>query len=230
MPAINVDNNFTALNPASINNADANKPNDELNQSDFIQLLVAQVKHQDPTKPMDPSQFMSQLTQSSMVNGINELQKSFDTLATKLSSDQSLQAASLVGRSVLIPSDQGLLTTGGSISGQLSLDERASDVNIKIYNTSGEQIKTLALGDSSAGNLQFKWNGFADDGSVVPAGNYLITADAFVRGSQQSLVVSLESRIDSININKGSAGSPSGTVLNLSSGQSVALSEVTTIK
>ncbi|MBL4711304.1 MAG: flagellar hook assembly protein FlgD [Gammaproteobacteria bacterium] len=230
MPAINVDNNFTALNPASINNTDANKPNDELNQSDFIQLLVAQVKHQDPTKPMDPSQFMSQLTQSSMVNGINELQKSFDTLATKLSSDQSLQAASLVGRSVLIPSDQGLLTTGGSISGQLSLDERASDVNIKIYNTSGEQIKTLALGDSSAGNLQFKWNGFADDGSVVPAGNYLITADAFVRGSQQSLVVSLESRIDSININKGSAGSPSGTVLNLSSGQSVALSEVTTIK
>ncbi|PCI07307.1 MAG: flagellar hook capping protein [Gammaproteobacteria bacterium] len=230
MPAINVENNFTAINPASVNNADLNKANDELSQSDFIQLLVAQVKHQDPTKPMDPSQFMSQLTQSSMVNGINELQKSFDVLASKLSSDQSFQAASLVGRTVLLPSDQGLLTTGGSITGQLTLDTRASNVNIKIYNTSGEQVKTLVLGDVGAGDLQFKWDGFSNDGSVAPAGNYLVTAEALIGDSQQSIVVSLESRIDSININRNTNSSQAGTLLNLSSGQSVSLSEITEIK
>ena len=106
MPDLSINSDFTSINPASVNNVEQDKPN-ELSQGDFIELLVAQVKNQDPTKPMDPGQFMTQLTQSSVVNGINELQKSFDTLANKLSSDQSLQAANLVGRTVLLTSDQG---------------------------------------------------------------------------------------------------------------------------
>ena len=70
----------------------------ELNQTDFIELLVAQVKNQDPSKPMEPSQFMNQLAQFSTVNGVQELKGSFDGLAEKLSSGQSIQAAGLVGR------------------------------------------------------------------------------------------------------------------------------------
>ena len=111
MPDLSVSSDFSSINPASVNNIKQDNPN-ELSQGDFIELLVAQVKNQDPTKPMDPSQFMSQLTQSSMVNGINELQNSFDTLANKLSSDQSLQAANLVGRTVLLTSDQRVSSFG----------------------------------------------------------------------------------------------------------------------
>ena len=87
MAELAIDNSFSSINSASVNKAAANEPNDELQQSDFIELLVAQVKNQDPTKPMDPSEFMNQLTQSSMVNGLNDLQNSFDSLATKLSSE-----------------------------------------------------------------------------------------------------------------------------------------------
>ncbi|HHJ35251.1 MAG TPA: flagellar hook assembly protein FlgD [Gammaproteobacteria bacterium] len=230
MESVSLNSSFTDINPATINNAEVNKPNDELSQTDFIELLVAQVKNQDPSKPMDPSQFMNQLTQSSMVNGINELQKSFDSLATKLSSDQSLQAANLVGRSVLLKSDQGLLATGGSISGQLNLTDRASEVTLNIYNTRGEQVKTLPLGASNSGELQFKWDGFSDDGSVAPAGNYLVTAEALVNGKQQAVEVALESRIDSININKNTDGTQAGTLLNLADGQSVSLSDILKIR
>jgi len=226
---ISADNSFSPINSAA-SNAAANKPNDELNQSDFIELLVAQVKNQDPTKPMDPSQFMNQLTQSSMVNGLNELQNSFDDLATKLSSDQSLQAAGLVGKSVLLPGGQGLLSAGNAISGQLNLDQQSSDVNINILNSRGEQVKTLALGSNSAGDVLFKWDGFMDDGSVAPQGNYLLTASALIDGNQQAVEVSLETRIDSISINQSVDGSPAGTLLNLASGQSVSFDEVQQIK
>jgi len=226
---ISVENSFSPINSAA-NNAAANKPNDELDQSDFIELLVAQVKNQDPTKPMDPSQFMSQLTQSSMVNGLNELQNSFDDLATKLSSDQSLQAAGLVGKSVLLPGGQGLLSAGDAISGLLNLDQQSSDVNINIFNSRGEQVKTLALGSNSAGDVLFKWDGFADDGSVAPPGNYSMTASALIDGNQQAIEVSLETRIDSISINQSVDGSPAGTLLNLASGQSVSLDAVQQIK
>ncbi len=229
MPDLSINSDFTSINPASVNNVEQDKPN-ELSQGDFIELLVAQVKNQDPTKPMDPGQFMTQLTQSSVVNGINELQKSFDTLANKLSSDQSLQAANLVGRTVLLTSDQGYLSLGGSISGQLNLTDRASEVTLKIYSTNGEQIKTLPLGSNNGGEMQFKWDGIADDGSAVESGNYLVTAEALINGQQQAVEVALDYRIDSININKSSDGSQAGTLLNLSSGQSVSLSDVLKIK
>ncbi len=223
------ENNFTALNPAS-NNAALKENNDELTQADFIELLVAQVKNQDPTKPMDPSQFMNQLTQSSMVNGLNELQTSFDSLATKLTSDQSLQAAGLVGKSALLPGGEALLNAGDSVSGQISLQRPASEVTINIFNSRGEQIRTLPLGANGAGDMLFKWDGFRDDGGVATPGNYQVTATASVDGNQQAIEVSLESRIDSISINQSIDGSPAGTLLNLASGQSVSLGDVKQIK
>ena len=225
-----IESSLSPINSVAANKAAASGSGNELEQSDFIELLVAQVKNQDPTKPMDPSQFMNQLTQSSMVNGLNELQTSFDSLATKLSSDQSLQAAGLVGKLVMLPGGQSLLTTGGTVSGELALEEQSSDVNLNIFNTRGEQIRTLALGGHDAGSVQFKWDGFADDGSVAPQGHYLVTAEGLIAGSQQAIEVSLESRIDSVSLNQSIDGSANGTVLNLTSGQSVSLNDVTQIK
>lgn len=230
MEAVKIENTNSILN-SRLSNADAaKKPNDELTQANFIELLVAQVKHQDPTKPMDPSQFMSQLTQSSMVNGINELQKSFDILASKIASDQSLQAAGLVGKSVLVSGGQGLLNTGGDISGQLNLDSRASEVNINIYNKQGELVKTMPLGGqlggSGAGALQFKWNGFGDAGNVLPAGQYLVTAEALIDGEQQAVQVSLQTLIDSISLNQNIDGEQKGLLLNLANGQVATLDEI----
>ena len=230
MPELSIDNSFTSLNPASINKVAAGESKDELSQADFIELLVAQVKNQDPTKPMDPSQFMNQLTQSSMVNGLNDLQNSFDDLATKLSADQSLQAAGLVGKSVLLPGGQGLLTNASAISGEVSLDQLASDLSLNIYSSNGEQVRTLPLGGHAAGSVQFKWDAFADDGSALPLGNYLVTAAALINGEQQAVEVLTETRIDSISLNQSDDGVPTGTLLNLASGQSVSLNEVKQIK
>lgn len=230
MEALKIESSSSLLNSRLTNTDAVNKPNDELTQANFIELLVAQVKHQDPTKPMDPGQFMSQLTQSSMVNGINELQKSFDVLASKLTSDQSLQAAGLVGKSVLVSGGQGLLTAGGDISGQLNLERHASEVNINIFNTQGELVKTMPLGGNNSGVVQFKWNGFGDAGDVMPAGHYLVTAEALIDGNQQAVTVSLETHIDSISLNQNIDGTQAGSLLNLANGQVVTLDEIQQIK
>ena len=229
MEALNIDSSSSLINSSAANNAAANKPNDELTQSDFIELLVAQVKNQDPTKPMDPSEFMNQLTSSSMVNGINDLQKSFDSLATKLTSDQSMQAAGLVGKSVLLPGGETQLAAGGSINGQLNLEQVTSDVKINIYNSNDELVKTMPLSGDKAGELLFKWDGIGDGGTVVPEGKYLVTAQALIDGEQQAIQVSLETRIDSISLNN-SDGTQAGTLLNLASGQMVTLGEIQEIK
>ena len=230
MESLSIENSFTAINSANTNTAALDQESDELSQADFIELLVAQVKNQDPTEPMDASEFMSQLSQSAAVNGINELQTSFDSLAVKLTSDQSLQAAGLVGKSVLLPGGQGLLETGSSISGQLNLEYQASNVNLNIFNSRGELVKTLPLGGQDAGATQFKWDGFADDGSVAAPGHYLVTAEASISGEQQAVEVLLEDKIESITLDQGANGAATGTLLNLASGQTVSLGDVNTIK
>ena len=51
----------------------------DLNQSDFLRLMATQLKSQDPSQPMDPSSFFNQLTQFSLVSGMQGLQSSFNT-------------------------------------------------------------------------------------------------------------------------------------------------------
>ncbi len=230
MSAHAIQNDFTALNPTTPPKLASASDSTNLNQQDFIQLLVAQVKNQDPSKPLEPSQFMNQLAQFSTVNGVQDLNGSFNSLAGKLSSGQSLQAAGLVGRSVMVSGGEGILNTGSNISGQVDLPQAAGNLTLKIYNVRGEQLRTLSLGGQSEGDVQFQWDGFDDNGVALPPGRYYIEADALIAGNTQAVEVSVETRIDSITLNQDAAGTPSATLLNLESGATVSLNSVQQIK
>ena len=214
--------NSTGLNSAAGLDGGSSQ---NLDQTDFIELLVAQVKNQDPSKPMEPSQFMNQLAQFSTVNGVQELKTSFDGLAEKLSSSQSIQAAGLVGRSALIPGGEGSLADG-NMTGQIELPNSANEVTLKITNTRGEHIRSLQLGGHGSGVVQFQWDGFDDGGNAAPSGHYQIEANALMGGNTEGVAVSVQTRIDSVTLNQEAAGTPEATILNLSSGASVPLSSV----
>lgn len=55
-----------------------------LGQSDFLALMTAQLKNQDPTKPVDNSEYVTQLAQLSTVSGIAETNAGLRAIATKL--------------------------------------------------------------------------------------------------------------------------------------------------
>lgn len=216
-----------ALNPAAGSDPASRT---ELGQKDFIELLVAQVKNQDPSKPMDPGQFMNQLAQFSTVNGVQELNESFGTLSDKLASGQSIQAAALVDRSVMVEGGDAVLNDKGGISGILQLPEASSGVTLRVYNARGELVRSLPLGANEAGTLQYNWDGFTDSGEAAPQGRYQVTAEALIGGDRQALPVSVATRIESVTLNQDAAGTPQATMLNLASGTSVPLSSVQQIR
>lgn len=219
----NADDNSISLNTIGYERTDAaNQATESLSQSDFIELLVAQMSNQDPSEPMDPSQFMNQLAQFSMVNGVQELNDSFKTLAGKLAADQSIQAANLVGRDVLIPGGYGLLTATDGIAGRIDLPQSSGDVTLRIYNQQGVEVRELPMGAQDAGPVQFRWDGLADDGSAADPGNYVVIAEAMIDGTMQSFEVSLEKRVDSVTLSHDG----SQTLLNLDSGESVTINVV----
>ncbi|WP_456417499.1 flagellar hook assembly protein FlgD [Thiolapillus sp.] len=196
----------------------------DMGQEDFLELMLAQMKNQDPTKPLDPNEFMSQLAEFSTVNGIQELQQSFDALAATLTTDQTMKAASMIGHAVMTPGDTGVLEEGGNVVGQVLLNGSTADMNIKIYDSQGALVRTIPMGSNAAGAVSFKWDGFADDGNPAAPGNYRIVAEAEVDGSIQEAALELRSNVASVSLNPYG-----GILLNLDNGTSIPLESVQTI-
>ncbi|MCK5648382.1 MAG: flagellar hook assembly protein FlgD, partial [Gammaproteobacteria bacterium] len=99
-----------------------NEPKVEASKEDqFMQLLIAQLKNQDPLEPQENGEFLSQLAQFETAAGAEELQKSFDDFSTNMQSASALQASSLVGRSVLAPGGIAQLEAGQNVAGQVDL-------------------------------------------------------------------------------------------------------------
>ena len=197
----------------------------DMGQEDFLELMLAQMKNQDPTKPLDPNEFMSQLAEFSTVNGIEELRQSFDSLAAVLVSDQSLKAAGLVGHSVMMPGNSGVLEEGGDIAGQVLLNDSVSDMNIKIYDAQGSLVRTIPMSSQAAGAVQFKWDGFMDSGDPALPGNYKVVAEVQVGDTVQEAAVEIRSRVESVSLNPYNGG----ILLNLDNGSTVPWETIQTI-
>ena len=65
--------------------------------SRFLTLLTTQLKNQDPLNPMENAEVTSQLAQMSTVDGIERLNKMFQSFVDGQSAYDSMQAAALVG-------------------------------------------------------------------------------------------------------------------------------------
>ncbi|PYY66483.1 flagellar biosynthesis protein FlgD, partial [Pseudomonas jessenii] len=91
--------------------------NKALGKDAFLQLLVTQLKNQNPLEPQDNGAFVAQLAQFSSLEGITTLNDTVSGLASNYNSSQALQASSLVGRSVIAPGDKAVVDTTKSLSG-----------------------------------------------------------------------------------------------------------------
>jgi flagellar basal-body rod modification protein FlgD len=90
--------------------ATASKSKTTLDQSDFLALMTAQLKNQDPTKPIDNTEFVAQMAQFSTVTGISQTNTSLDTANTGIAQTNTSLAAILSRMDALTaaqPTDKG---------------------------------------------------------------------------------------------------------------------------
>ena len=222
MTSVTANNAYAALGSSTAAPGSTTKAASALGQQDFLNLMLAQLKNQDPTKPMDSSAFLGQLAQFSAVSGISDLQKSFSGFASSMNSSQSLQAAALVGRTVLAPGGSAMLNSGGSINGAVDLPASAGEVTVNVYDTSGQLIRRVPLGAQPAGLSVFHWDGLTDKGAAAAPGVYVISASALLNGKNEAVDTLVADKVSSVNI--GANGS--GLTLNLSGLGSVDFSTV----
>jgi flagellar basal-body rod modification protein FlgD len=193
-------------------------------QNTFLQLLVAQLKNQDPTNPMDSSQMTSQLAQISTVQGISQLNTSLSSLSAQLTAGQQSQAALLIGSTVLAPGSSISVASGQSSAFGVTLANDVSDLQVVVKNSAGTIVNTIDLGKQSAGTIPVGWTPTDSSGNTLPDGTYTISATGTINGQPATATTLTGATVESVvTQSSGAAG------LVLSNGSTVGLTGVAAI-
>ncbi len=175
-----------------------------LGGTDFLTLMLAQLKNQDPTSPIDSNAFLTQLAQLSEVQGINSLNTSF---TSSLQATQTSQASALLGHQVLASSTTATLSTaGGTVTGAVAVPQNTSDVTMNILNSSGVLVKSIDMGAQSTGVANFTWDGTEANGSQAPAGTYTLSPSVNGVASGTAIGTYVSGTVDSVTMASGSTG------------------------
>jgi len=180
---------------------EANAKKTELGQDDFLQLMITQLKNQDPFKPLDPSQYVGQLAQFSSVSGLKEMNTSLAGLTASLRGNQVLDGAAMIGRTVVAEGSQVYLPAVSDdrvgIAGAIDVPKGTSALQLIVKDASGATIKTEAL-NITPGMRGFAWDGKNDAGTAVKGGAYTVEILANVAGKNQSLKTSIAAGVSSV--------------------------------
>jgi len=168
----------TTAQAATNNPATANMGDRSLGQADFLSLMTAQLKNQDPFSPVDNTQMVAQMAQMSSVAGISEMNTTLKAMSDKLGGTTSADALSYVGKTVLTEGDTAYGRTSGGIAGAVELDGAASHVFVQISDAEGRTLKSMDLGAQSQGTVKYDWNGVDSDGNEAGTGPFTVAVTA----------------------------------------------------
>lgn len=156
-------------------------PKNSLGKDDFLKLLVAQMRNQDPLDPQDNSTYIAQLAQFSSLEQLQNVSGKLDTMLTAEASGNQLATTNLVGKSVLFKTDRVALTQGQPAALQLSLDGDAASTTVVISDAEGNVVRRLSLGARTGGLSTVTWDGRDASGNTVASGDYLVSVAAAAR-------------------------------------------------
>ncbi|MER2492620.1 flagellar hook assembly protein FlgD [Catenovulum sediminis] len=218
-----INNNLDSLrwNTQQSNNETETERN-TMKQEDFFSLLTTQLAAQDPTNPASNEEMISQMTSFTMAEGISDLGTKFDTFTSQFSqfldnnsvnqtSNKALQASSMVGRNVLVESNESALFQYGEgaygMAGQLLFSGGMNDIKVNITDSAGKVLETLDLGAVTDGPVSYQWDGLDADGNQMPPGLYQVQATGIDPESGQRTEISngAYSTVSSVRFGAGNA-------------------------
>lgn len=193
-----------------------------LGKDDFLKLLVAQLKNQDPLKPQDNTEFVAQLAQFSSLEAAMGTNSRLDTLATQNQGMANTEVVGLVGKTATVKGT--LLTATGSgtaVPIGFTLGAQTESTTVSIQNSTGKVIRTIPVGAHAPGFTKINWDGRDDQGNIMPAGTYAVSVQAKDdKGNTVSVAQETTGLVKSVAFDKGYP------VLTLANGMQVPVSDL----
>lgn len=196
--------------------------NTALGEQDFLKLLIAQLKNQDPLAPQDNTQFVSQLAQFSSLQAAMGTNTRLDTITSQNQGAANTEVVSLVGKNVSVKGS--LVTASGSgtaVPVAFTLAGDSATTNVSIQDSTGNVIRTIPIGAHSSGLVRVNWDGRDNSGNVMPAGTYAVSVQAKTSdGGTVSVAQETTGLVQSVAFDKGYP------VLTLANGMQVPVSDL----
>jgi flagellar basal-body rod modification protein FlgD len=180
------------------------KGKNNLNQEDFLRLLMKELSYQDPLNPMDSKEFTSQLTQFSSLEELGNINKSLEAVLDSQELSQNANAATLIGKSVNV--DGNMVYLDGTAEMEFKLADEALDTKIYIADARGEIVRIDDLGLQHAGAGSYIWNGKDGNGNDLSKGVYGFEIQAYNRdGDLVDNITEGKGRVTGVSFNNGIA-------------------------
>jgi len=176
-----------ALAPGSSSQtAVAAAPKQTLGQDQFMNLLIAQLKNQDPLNPVDNSQLMAQLAQFSQLQETQQMAQSLNKFIAQQNTANATNLVTLLGKHVTTNGSSFALTSGTPTPISYTLAANASTATVQILNASGAPVATWTGTNQTAGAQNLLWDGRDGSGNTLPTGLYSFSVSA--KGSNGTAV------------------------------------------
>lgn len=179
---MDISNILSTTQNSQTNQSQSHAGKSQIGKEGFLQLLVAQMRNQDPINPMNGQEFAAQLAQFNSVEqlinlnkGITGLAQSQDMMSQGLS---NTMAASLTGKSIRAVSDRISVKANEESTINFKLNNTATKAIVKILDSAGNVVRTEELENLGSGNHTWTWDGKSNAGSRVPEGEYTVEIDA----------------------------------------------------
>ncbi|NNF67134.1 MAG: flagellar hook assembly protein FlgD [Gammaproteobacteria bacterium] len=198
----------------------------EESEDTFLTLMMTQLRHQDPFKPMESGEFLSQLAQFETAAGVKDMQTGLNNLAVSMASNKVLESAALVGQTVFAELSTAKLESGGTVEGAVDIPNGASSVVIDVHDATGQLVRRIDLGARTAGREAFVWDGLNESGGAVAAGEYTISATIGNDNGELAGRVLLADEVRSVTL--GGGGQP--PILNLAGGGQISIAQILEIR
>jgi flagellar basal-body rod modification protein FlgD len=155
----------------------------QLGKQDFLELLVTQMRYQDPLAPQDNQQFIAQMAQFSSLEGTQNINASIEDLSKKIETMVSGQATSantisnssatnLIGKPVRVTATDIVYDSTKKDAIQINVHADGADSVLSIIDEEGTIINALPL--PKAGEHKVDWNGTKMDGGKAASGKYTL--------------------------------------------------------
>ncbi|UCE33405.1 MAG: flagellar hook assembly protein FlgD [Deltaproteobacteria bacterium] len=152
-------------------------PEKELGRDQFLTLLVAQLKNQDPLNPLESADFTAQLAQFSSLEQLFGMNESLKGIEEALAAQESGNVLDYIGKSVKTLDNSIFVKDGTTESNVYELEDGA-EVTISIRDEEGLEIRTIYAGWQGAGEHELIWDGKDNQGSTVDDGIYTFELEA----------------------------------------------------
>ncbi len=179
------------------------QPKTEMDQDDFLTILVAQLTHQDPLSPMEDTDMTSQLAEFSSLEQLTNINNNITGLGNSMAQSDMLSAVSFIGKEVKAEGYKVSVTDGNVSSIYYGFGEPVSSIKMNIYDPEGAIVRTVELGSKEKGSYQYQWDGKNDAGETLPDGLYGIGVLGEDKDGKHVMVqTEISGRVDAV-VNEG---------------------------